>query len=100
MHTQQTTAVINASDRAVITPDQVAKTIAGISVIGHARTVLEHAGWSATITGNRITVCEEVEAQLIPAKTGTTYGPIAAQWVVSVIDGSRPVWVVGTEVRS
>ena len=89
--TQQTTAVIDPPDRAVITTEQVAKTINGISAIGHARTVLERAGWTATITANRITVNQEVEAQFIAAN-GKTW------WQVHTADGTTPVWIVGTQV--
>ena len=89
--TKQTTAVIDPPDRAVITTEQVAKTINGISAIGHARTVLERAGWTATITANRITVNQEVEAQFIAAN-GKTW------WQVYTADGTPPVWIVGAEV--
>jgi hypothetical protein len=96
---QQTSAVIDPPDTTVVTAELVAKTIAGISTIGHARSVLERAGWRATIAANRITVDEEIVAQLIPAKTGT-YGPITEQWIVHSLDGTPPVWIVGSDVRS
>jgi hypothetical protein len=98
-HMQQTSAIIDPLDTTVVTAELVAKTIAGISTIGHARSVLERAGWRATIAANRITVGEEIIAQLIPAKTGT-YGPITEHWIVHSLDGTPPVWIVGSDVRS
>jgi hypothetical protein len=68
--------------------EQVAKMVAGISTIGHARTVLERAGWTATITANRITVNQEIEAQFI-AVNGKTW------WQIYTADGTPPVWIVG-----
>lgn len=65
----------------------IAKTIAGISLIGIAPRTLEQAGWDATITGNRITVDGTVEAQLV-----STNG--RGWWQVYSIDGVPPVWVV------
>jgi hypothetical protein len=96
---QQTSAAIDPEHTTEVTAELVAETIAGISTIGHARSVLERAGWRATIAANRITVGEEIIAQLIPAKTGT-HGPITEQWIVHSLDGTPPVWIVGEDVRS
>jgi hypothetical protein len=74
-----------------LTAEQVAKVLDGVSAIGVARTALEHAGWNATIAGNRITVNQEVEAQLIAAN-GKTW------WQVYTADGTTPVWIVGAQV--
>jgi hypothetical protein len=93
------TAVIDPADRVMVTTEQVAKLVAGISIIGHARKILERAGWTVTLVANRITVEGEVIAQLIPAKIGT-YGPLADQWIISAINDTPPVWIVGSEVRS
>ena len=93
------TAVIDPSDRVMVTTEQVAKLVAGISVIGHARKVLQRAGWTVILVANRITVEGEVIAQLIRAKIGT-HGPLADQWIISAINGTPPVWIVGSEVRS
>jgi hypothetical protein len=89
--TQQTTAVDDAPDRAVIDTEQVAKTINGLPTIGHARTVLESAGFTATISANRITVNQQVEALLV-AVNGKTW------WQVYTVDGTHPVWIVGAAV--
>jgi hypothetical protein len=76
--------------------ERVAKVVAGISVIGEARNALDLAGWTATITANRISVGEEILAQFLPAKVGSA-GLIEARWVVYSIAGAHPVWVVGAE---
>ena len=76
--------------------ERVAKVVSGFSVIGEARNALNAAGWTATITANRITVAEEVLAQFIPAKDGT-FGRISASWIVYSIGGTHPVWIVGAE---
>lgn len=68
----------------------VARTIAGISLIGHARTVLERAGWDATIVANRITVNGIIEAHLISVK-GSMW------WNVYSCDGSPPTFTVGAQ---
>jgi len=72
------------------TVELVAKTVAGIAQIGSARAALEQAGYTATITSNRITVNNETEAQLISANG-------SAWWNVYAADGSPPVWTVGTK---
>lgn len=94
-----TQTAIDPSVTVVLTAEAVAKAIAGIATIGHARAVLERAGMRATVAANRITVGEAVVAQLIPAKAGL-YGPVAEQWIVHSLDGTRPVWIVGSEVRA
>lgn len=87
-------ATATSSDGSAV--EGVAKVISGISVIGEARNALDAAGWPATIAANRISVGEEVLAQLIPAKVGT-FGRIDARWVVYSIVGDHPVWIVGAE---
>jgi len=72
------------------TVELVAKTIAGIAQIGSARAALEQAGHTATITGNRITVDNEIEAQLLSSNG-------SAWWNVYAADGSPPVWTVGAK---
>ena len=91
LQTQQTAAVIDPPDGAVIITEQVARTINGISAIGHARTALEGAGFTATISANRITVNDEVTAHLISAN-GNTW------WQVYTAHGRRPLWIVGGAV--
>jgi hypothetical protein len=59
-------------DEDILTTEQVAKVVAGVSPIGVARNALEQVGWNATIAGNRITVNDEVAAQFI----GATAGPL------------------------
>jgi hypothetical protein len=76
--------------------ERVAKVVSGFSVIGEARNALNAAGWTATITANRITVAEEALAQFIPAKDGT-FGPISASWIIYSVAGTHPVWIVGAE---
>ena len=76
--------------------ERVADVVSGFSVIGEARNALNAAGWTATITANRITVAEEVLAQFIPAKDGT-FGRISASWIIYSIAGTHPVWIVGAE---
>jgi hypothetical protein len=81
-------APVNGDD--ILTAEQVAKVLAGVSAIGVARTALGQAGWNATIAGNRITVNQEVEAQFIAAN-GKTW------WQVYTADGTTPVWIVGAQ---
>jgi hypothetical protein len=73
--------------------EQVAKMVAGISTIGHARNVLERAGWCATIVANRITVNEQIVAQFV-VMNGKTW------WQVYTVTGTPPVWIVGAEVTA
>lgn len=88
--------VTEARSDIVSTVEGVAKVISGISVIGEARNALDAAGWPATIAANRISVGEEVLAQLIPAKAGA-FGRIDARWVIYSVIGAHPVWIVGAE---
>jgi hypothetical protein len=76
--------------------EAVAKVVSACSVIGEARNALSAAGWTATIAANRITVDEDVLAQLIPAKMGT-FGLVSARWVIYSVAGTHPVWIVGAE---
>ena len=78
------------------TVEKLGRVLSGISLIGEARNALERAGWRATIAANRVTVNEEVLAQLIPA-TVRSFGAVGAYWVIYAISGTRPVWIVGTE---
>ena len=58
--------VVAAAETVVAEPaltERVAKLVAGVGLVGYARAALEHAGHAATISGNRITVDHEVEAQ-------------------------------------
>jgi len=70
--------------------------VSGISVIGEACRALNAAGWTAKITANRITVGEDVLAQLIPAKAGV-FGWVSGRWVIYSTVGAHPVWIVGAE---
>ena len=85
-------------DEDILTTEQVAKVVAGVSPIGVARIALEQAGWNATIAGNRITVNDEVVAQFIGATAGPS-GGVDGRWVIYRIAGTPPVWIVGAEVR-
>jgi hypothetical protein len=76
--------------------ERVAKVVSGISVIGEARNALGAAGWTATIAANRITVEDDVLAQLIPAKADR-FGIVGARWVICSAAGARPIWIVGAE---
>ena len=78
------------------TVEKVGRVLSGIFLMGEARNALERAGWRATIAANRVTVNEEVLAQLIPA-TVRSFGAIDAYWVIYAISGTRPVWIVGAE---
>ena len=84
------TAVIDLPERAEVTTEQVAKVVAGISLIGLARYALEAAGFSATVTANRITVEGAIIAQFL-AVNGRTW------WQVYPADGTPRVWIVGAE---
>ena len=86
-------------DEDILTAEQVAKVVAGVSPIGVARNALERAGWNATIAGNRITVNDEVVAQFIGATAGPS-GGVDARWVIYRIAGTPPMWIVGAQVRS
>jgi hypothetical protein len=91
LQTQQTPAVLDPSDGVVVMTEQVARTINGISAIGHARSVLERAGYTATISANRITVNQEVTAQFMSVN-GNSW------WQVYTAQGRRPLWIVGGAV--
>lgn len=82
--------------KSTLTVEQVAQVVAGIPVIGWARRALEAAGWHATIAGNRLTVNDEVFAQFIAASVGQ-FGHISASWVIYMVTGIPPVWIVGAE---
>ena len=83
-------------DENAATAEQVAGVVAGISAIGKACEALIRAGWRASIAGNRITVNDDVFAQLIGAGLGPDSG-VVARWVIYAIAGTPPVWVVGAE---
>jgi hypothetical protein len=76
--------------------ERVAKIISGTSVIGEARSALTAAGWTATIAANRITVGEDVLAQLIPAKVGSM-GRVSGRWVVYSITQASSVLIISAE---
>ena len=88
-------AAVTPTDE-IHTVEKVGRVLSGISLIGEARNALERAGWRATIAANRVTVNEEVLAQLIPA-TVRSFGAVDAYWVIYAISGTRPVWIVGAE---
>ena len=88
-------AAVTPTDE-IQTVEKVGRVLSGISLIGEGRNALERAGWRATIAANRVTVNEEVLAQLIPA-TVTSFGVVDAYWVIYAISGTRPVWIVGAE---
>lgn len=79
-------------DEKAPTAEQVAKVIAGISVIGHARNLLEQEGYTATIVAQRITVNLEVVAQFVSCNGH-------AWWQVYATDGTPPIWTVGAQGR-
>jgi hypothetical protein len=88
-------AAVTPTDE-IHTVEKVGRVLSGISLIGEARNALEMAGWRATIAANRVTVNEEVLAQLIPATAGS-FGAVDAYWVIYAIAGRRPGWIVGAE---
>jgi len=88
-------AAVTPTDK-IQTVEKVGRVLSGISLIGEARNALERAGWRATIAANRVTVNDEVLAQLIPATVGS-FGAVDAYWVIHAISGTRPVWIVGAE---
>ena len=92
--TLQNTAVIDPPDTTVVTAEQAAEMVAGISAIGYARNVLERAGWCATIAANRTAVNEQIVAPFVVGTNG------AARWLVYSITGTPPMWIVGAEVHS
>lgn len=79
-----------------VTTEEVAKTIAGIPQIGAACEALRRAGRRASIAGNRITVDDQVCAQLVGASTGR-YGHSSASWTIYHVAGTPPAWIVGAE---
>lgn len=87
------TPVAPLDDEDIVTPERVAKVVAGVSTIGAARTALEQVGWIATIAGNRITVNAEVVAQFTPSTAAPLVGD--GWWVVYRAGGRPPVWIVG-----
>ena len=82
-----------SSDYHLITPELVAKTIAGIPLIGYAQRALKDAGLAATVVANRITTAGAVEAQLISSNG-------SAWWQVYAVDGRSPTLTVGTKTRA
>jgi len=78
-----------AQEPEVITAEVIAKTLAGIHLIGYARRALEQAGWATRLHSNRITVNGAVEALLL-SSNGHGW------WQVYAADGTPPVWTVGT----
>lgn len=74
-----------------VTTEQVAEIVNGIVEIGRAKRQLEEAGMSAWLAANRITVNQQVIAELIHGIKSPDY------WIVVAMDGSSPTWVVGTE---
>jgi hypothetical protein len=90
------TSVLSREEEYAVTAEHVAKVVAGIPAIGAACAALKREGRRAGIAGNRITVDDEVFAQLMGATIGR-YGAVEAMWVVSSIAGTPPVWIVGAE---
>jgi hypothetical protein len=90
-----TTALLH-EDQNTVTAEQVARVVAGIPAIGKACEALKKAGRRASIAGNRITVDDDVFAQLIGA-TVRARGGVEARWVIYTIAGTPPVWIVGAE---
>jgi hypothetical protein len=88
--TQQATQQPDFLEEEVPMVELVARSIAGIAIIGEARRILEFAGHTATIVANRITVDQDITAQLTTTKNG-------GWWQVYNSDGSPPVWTVGTQ---
>jgi hypothetical protein len=84
------TAVVDLPERAAVTAEQVAKVVAGTSLIGLARHALETAGFTATVTANRVTIDHEIIADFL-AVNGRTW------WQVYPADGTPRVWIVGAE---
>jgi len=73
----------------LVTAELVAKIIAATPQVGQAQRVLEQAGYTARVTGNKIAIAEGFEAHLI---FSNGYG----WWNVFASDGTPPVWMVGT----
>lgn len=85
-----TTTVLSATPAThELTAEAVARLVDGIAVIGHALTILRGAGHTAALVANRITVGQLVEAQLVTVNS-------TAWWHVYAIDGTPPVFTVGT----
>lgn len=82
----------NPPEEGMVTAEIVAKTIGGITTVGHARSMLQEAGWVATIVANRITVDRAVEAQLVSVN-GKSW------WNVYAVDGTPPVWTIGATTQ-
>jgi hypothetical protein len=70
--------------------ESVAKLVSVTQFIGRARDVLEDAGHTTSITGNKITVDDMVIAHYV--------GGANPRWVVWSIAGSPPTWVIGVAV--
>jgi len=72
------------------TVDRVAMVVSGMSVIGQARNALAAAGWSATITANRITVDDQVLAHFVPGRVGSV-GRNHAHWAIYSAAGADAI---------
>ena len=77
----------------VLTPELVAKVIAGTAMVGEALRALQDQGWTASLTGQRITVDNTIEA-VLHGSNGQSW------WNIFAMDGSPPVWAVGTRLAS
>ena len=84
------TAVEETTEVQTPLTELVAQRIKVTGFIGFARHILEEAGHLVVLVGNRITVDDEVVAQLV--------GGEHPRWVVYFISGATPTWVVGAEV--
>jgi len=90
--TQTEEALPSPDSDDTITPELIAKTIAGIPLVGCARNALLEAGYTATIVANRITIERQIEAQLL-STNGKSW------WNVYASDGTPPVWTVGAQLE-
>ena len=83
------TEVEEGSPVVTTTAEIVAKTIAGIPLIGQAHRTLCNAGYQVILAANRIIIDGEIEATLHG-------GDGVSWWQVYALDGTPPVWTVGT----
>ena len=79
-----------ADTGSILTTELIAKTIAGIGLIGDARSALEAAGHPATISADRLNVEGSFEARLLSVNG-------LGWWNVYSLDGIPPVWTVSAK---
>jgi len=81
------------------TAEQVAAIVLSTYTIGAACNALRSEGWHSTITGNKITVNDEVFARFIDESVGMD-ADSAPRWVVYGTTAHPAIWVIGARIAA